>query len=77
MPRQLIQYDSYSRQEVHDTFDPDTQFTTHGGPWGMWGIVKCPNTIKDYVLFVTIGSSQGNYDFVEDIYDNGTMTSDI
>jgi hypothetical protein len=32
--RTLIQYDDYTREDVHDIFDPDSRFTRSSGTWG-------------------------------------------
>jgi len=72
--RELIRYNKYSRNEVHDIFSPDTKFTPNGGDWGMRGIAKVPNTDKDYVFLVTYGQKQGKHEFDEDIDENGILT---
>jgi hypothetical protein len=38
----LALYEDYSREEVHDIFDPDSAFTPQTGIWGLHGIVKIP-----------------------------------
>jgi hypothetical protein len=40
---QLILYDNYSRDEVHDIFDPKSTFNAQGGTWGHQGIVEVPD----------------------------------
>jgi len=71
---ELIRYNKYSRKEVHDIFSPNTKFTPRGGPWGMSGIVKVPNTEKDYVFLVTYGQKQAEHEFDEEIDENGILT---
>jgi hypothetical protein len=50
--RQLIPYEDYSRQEVHDLFDPGSQSRT----WGLHGFVELPDRPRDWV--VTFGQSK-------------------
>jgi hypothetical protein len=38
--RTLELWQTYSREEVHDIFSPDTVFT---GTWGIQGIIKVPD----------------------------------
>jgi hypothetical protein len=48
--RELILYEDYSREEVHDIFDPESTFTPQAGTWGLQGIVELPNRAGDYVF---------------------------
>jgi hypothetical protein len=57
-PRGLILYDTYTRQDVHDIFSPETHFVPSAGTWGLWGIVPIPSKSGDIVLFVTFGNSK-------------------
>lgn len=71
--RPLTRYESYSRYDVQQILAPFARFTSQAGTWGLQGIVRIPNT-KDYVFFVTLGSKQGNYQFVEGITADGTLS---
>ena len=62
----------YTRKEVHDIFEPNTNFQIGCGAWGLRGIVRIKKT-KDYVFFVTYGSEQAGYKFEEGIDKNGIL----
>jgi hypothetical protein len=70
----LEPWQTYSREEVHDIFSPDTAFTPQAGTWGLQGIVKLPERPGSYVFFVTFGQSQGDFEFDESITDDGVLT---
>lgn len=61
----------YNREQVHDIFDLNSPFKSGTGTWGLQGIVKVPNRVKDYVFFVTFGQSQAGHEFKEEITDDG------
>ncbi|MDG1097160.1 MAG: DUF3427 domain-containing protein [Methylophilaceae bacterium] len=71
---ELILYQEYSRDEVHDIFSPDTKFTPQTGTWGLHGIVKIPDRDGDFVFFVTYGQSQSNHDFDESVTEDGVLS---
>jgi len=71
--RALIQYEDYSREEVHAIFDADSSFTPQAGTWGLQGIVKVPERPGDYVFFVTFGKKQSDHEFDEDITAEGVL----
>lgn len=73
MTRILTLYETYSRQDVHDIFDPSTRFTSSGGTWGLWGIVPVPGKVGDFVLFVTFGREQAGHVFDEWISEDGII----
>ncbi len=64
----------YTRQEVHDSFSPETTFTPQAGSWGLWGIVRMPDRPGSFVFLVTFGQSQGDHDFDESITEDGVLT---
>lgn len=72
--RPLKLWESYTRREVHDIFDPDTTFTPQTGTWGISGIVRVPNRQADFVFFVTFGKTQGTHVFDEGITEDGVLT---
>jgi Domain of unknown function (DUF3883)/Domain of unknown function (DUF3427) len=72
--RTLELWNTYTREEVHDIFSPDTVFRPQRGSWGISGIVSIPNRTADWVLFVTYGSRQGAHDFDESITEDGVLT---
>ncbi|GGC97884.1 hypothetical protein GCM10011389_01280 [Pontibacillus salipaludis] len=72
MPLKL--WERYSRREVHDIFDPFSNFVPQRGTWGLQGIVKIPERSNDFVFFVTIGHKEGNFKFREGIDENGILT---
>jgi hypothetical protein len=71
---ELVLYDDYSREEVHDIFAPDTVFTPQAGTWGLQGVVPIPDRPSDYVFFVTFGQSQGEHVFDEGITEDGVLS---
>lgn len=71
--QELIVGNRYSRQMVHDLFEPETNFQVGCGAWGLRGIVRLKNS-KDYVFFVTYGSEQAGHEFREGISENGILT---
>jgi uncharacterized protein DUF3883/uncharacterized protein DUF3427 len=71
--RQLILYNDYSREEVHDIFDQKTTFTPQAGTWGLHGFVEVPDRPRDYVFFVTFGQKQADHEFNEGITADGVF----
>ena len=71
--RSLVLYNDYSREEVHDLFDPLSPFTPQAGSWGLWGIIELPSRPRDYVFFVTFGKSQAAHEFDEGITPDGVL----
>lgn len=71
--RGLFLYDTYSRQDVHDIFSPDTRFAPSAGTWGLWGIVPIPSKPGDVVLFVTFGQQQAGHVVDEWISEDGII----
>lgn len=72
--KSLIKYYSYTREEVHDIFSPETKFVPQGGPWGQSGIVRVPDRDGDYVFFVSFGQRQADHTFDEYITEDGILT---
>jgi hypothetical protein len=71
--RELIHYQDYSREEVHDIFAPDSPFTRQAGTWGNHGIVAVPNRPGDYVFLVTFGQKQAHHEFDEGVTPEGIL----
>ena len=71
---ELTLYNEYSRHQVHDIFAPHTTFRPQAGTWGLQGVVRIPDRPDDWVFFVTLGKSQGNYAFDEGITVDGVLT---
>ncbi len=69
----LKRYERYTREDIHDIFDPNTKFTPGAGKWGGTGIVSVPNTTSDYVFLVTYGNRQSGYVFEENISEKGVL----
>ncbi|HEX6748463.1 MAG TPA: DUF3883 domain-containing protein [Longimicrobium sp.] len=59
---QLVRYQAYSRQEVHDLLDPTVPFTPNAGMWGISGIVSLSGRPNDFVFFVTLEKHTGYAD---------------
>jgi hypothetical protein len=70
---QLIPYDDYSREAVHDLFDPNSLFTRGAGSWGISGLIEIPGRPGDFVFLVTFGSKQGDHEFDEGISAEGII----
>jgi hypothetical protein len=70
----LALYQTYSREDVHYYFSPDTQFTPQAGTWGLHGIVPIPNQPGHFVFFVTFGQKQGEHQFDEGITVDGVLS---
>ncbi|TRZ50177.1 DUF3427 domain-containing protein, partial [bacterium] len=71
--RKLILYETYSRKDVHDLFEPRTRFTSRGGTWGLWGIVPIREKEGNFVIFVTFGKEQAGYSFDEWVTKQGVI----
>lgn len=72
--RKLIQYEKYSRKDIHDIFSPNTKFIPGTGSWGLQRIIRVPDTQHDYIFLVTYGKKQGEHEFEENIDENGILT---
>jgi hypothetical protein len=72
--RKLKLWDFYSRNDVHGIFSSHTKFTPQAGTWGLQGIVRVPSRDGDFVFFVTLGQSQGDYFFDESITSDGVLS---
>lgn len=72
--RELIRYNKYSRREIHDMFSPNSKFVRGSGYWGISGIIKVPETKRDYIFLVTYGQKQASHEFEENIDENGVLT---
>ena len=70
---QLTLYDDYSREAVHDLFDPNSLFTRGAGSWGISGLIEIPGRPGDFVFLVTFGSKQGDHEFDEGISTEGII----
>lgn len=70
----LLLWEDYSREEVHEIFSPDTNFTPQRGTWGLHGIVPIPGRDNDWVFFVTYGQKQGEHSFDESITEDGILS---
>jgi hypothetical protein len=73
MPSALVLYNDYTREEIHDVFDPDSPFTPQRGTWGILGLIPLPDRSGDYVFLVTYGQSQGDHIFDEGISPEGFL----
>ncbi len=66
-------HEDYSREDVHDIFDPDSTFTPQAGTWGLQGIITIPDRPGDFVFFVTFGKREGEHEFDEGISTEGVF----
>jgi hypothetical protein len=67
-------YQEYSREDVHDIFEPEAKFTPQAGSWGLHGVVRIPDRPGDYVFFVTFGQTQSDHTFDEGITEDGVLS---
>ncbi|HVO43099.1 MAG TPA: DUF3427 domain-containing protein [Aggregatilineales bacterium] len=70
---ELTLHQEYSRQQIHDLFEPETAFTPQAGTWGLHGIIRLSERPGDFVLIVTFGQSQGIHTFDEGISTQGIL----
>jgi len=71
-PRTLTLYDTYSRQEVHDIFEPGTLFT-QTGLWGQREVIPPRGKQGDFIFFITPGKKQSFHTFEESINEAGIL----
>lgn len=71
--KKLVKGNEYSRKDIHDIFSPGTNFTKGAGYWGISGIIKVPETERDYIFLVTYGRKQADHEFDENIDINGIL----
>lgn len=71
---ELVRYNKYSREDIHNIFSPNSKFVRGSGYWGISGIIKVPETKKDYIFLVTYGQKQASHEFEENIDENGILT---
>jgi hypothetical protein len=72
--KRLVLYQDYTREDVHDIFEPDSRFTPQSGKWGIQGIVPIADREGDFVLFVTFGKKQGTHVFDEGVTKLGVLS---
>jgi hypothetical protein len=65
--KKLVLYEDYTRENVHDIFEPHTRFTPQSGTWGIQGIISIADREGDFVLFVTFAKKQGTHVFDEGV----------
>ncbi len=56
--KKLTLSNSYTREDIHSIFSPDTVFTPQAGTWGLHGVVQVPERKNDFVFFVTYGQNK-------------------
>lgn len=67
-------WESFTREEIHGIFSPDTPFTPQAGTWGLHGMIKIPDREGDWVFLVTLGNQQGDHVFDESITKDGVLS---
>jgi hypothetical protein len=72
--KRLVLYQDYTREDVHDIFEPDSRFTSQSGKWGIAGIIRIADREDDFVLFVTFGKTQGTHVFDEGVTETGVLS---
>lgn len=69
-----MKYEDYTRKEVHDIFDPTSNFLPQRGTWGLQGIIPIPGRENDFLFFVTFGRVEGHHAFDEEVTDDGVLS---
>lgn len=69
----LIQFGSYTREQIHDIFAHGSRFVPQAGTWGLHGVVRIPGRPDDWVFFVTLGKSQAHHTFDEYVSSDGLL----
>jgi hypothetical protein len=70
----LQRFQQYSRKDIHGLFDQHSDFTPGSGTWGLQGIVRVPNRLRDYVFLVTFDTDLGHHAFDESVSQSGILT---
>lgn len=70
----LIKYNNYSREDLHNIYSPTSKYSPGAGIWGVRGIIRIPNTDKDFVFFITKGAKEAGHQFKEGITADGILT---
>ena len=70
----LILHREYSRQQVHDIIDPETNFTRGAGTWGIHGWIDVGRRGEHYIIFVTHGQEQAGHKFQEAVTTDGILS---
>lgn len=70
----LVRFSEYSRQQIHDYFDPESPFLAQTGTWGLHGVVRVPRAESDWVFFVTLAGGRRPYAFDEAITSAGVLS---
>jgi len=73
MNKPLVKYEDYTREEVHDIFNPGKVYVPRAGTWGAQGIVRISNT-NDFVFFVSYGREQADHIFDEHVTPDGIIS---
>ncbi|MGE5484653.1 MAG: DUF3427 domain-containing protein [Ignavibacteriales bacterium] len=74
LTRPLVLSEQYSREEIHDIFDPGSTFKPRCGTWGALGLIRVPGRPRDFVFMVTFGQEQAGHRFQEGITHGGLLT---
>lgn len=69
----LVRFRTYTREQVHDIFAPETRFISQTGTWGLHGVVPVPGRPRNWVFFVTFGKRQAHHRFDEHISPEGFL----
>ena len=71
---ELKRYKSYTREEIHNLYSPDSLFVRGAGKWGLHGIVSIPEKKGDFIFFVTFCTTEAGHTFKEGITEDGILT---
>jgi len=74
MHSSLVLYQEYSRSQLHDIIDPETNFTPGSGTWGLQGIINVGKKNNHFIFFITYGQEQAGYKFQEGITTDGILS---
>lgn len=63
----------YSRKDIQEIFSPGTPFTERSGTWGISGVIRVPETPRDWVFIVTYGAKQSGHEFEDSVTPTGLV----
>ena len=70
----LVLYQEYSRSQLHDIIEPQSNFTPGSGTWGLQGIINVGKKNNYFIFFVTYGQKQAGHKFQEGITNDGILS---
>lgn len=69
----LVRYQSYTRKEICQIFEPGTTFVPQAGRWGISGIVETPKDSGNFVFLVTLGEPREGNPYQDELTEDGYL----